>query len=583
MIRTLAKELKEFTLPSILTPVCMVGEVVCEMVIPVFMGYIVDRGIYGGDFSYIVHTGSRMLLVALCGLLFGIGGGVFGAKASTGLAKNLRRRMNDSIQKFSFANIDRFSPSSLVTRMTTDVTNVQNAYQMILRMAVRAPMSMIIAMIMSFLLSPRIAVIYLTAVAALGVVLFFMLGSANRYFRRVFEKYDDLNESVEENVTAIRAVKAFVREDYETGRFQRASSNIYRMFVKAELKLAGNMPVMQGTVYTVILLISWTGAHMVTGGTLTTGTLMSLLTYCMNILMSLMMLSMVFIMISMSSASARRIAEVIEEVPDIANPEHPVTVIPDGSVRFEHVWFSYGGGAAEPVLKDIDLDIRSGESIGIIGATGSSKSSLVNLISRLYDVTEGAVLVGGTDVRKYDLTALRDAVSVVLQKNVLFSGTIRDNLRWGSPDATDEECREACRLACADEFIDRMPEGLDTRIDQGGANVSGGQKQRLCIARALLKHPKVLILDDSTSACDTATDARIRRAFREDLPESTKLIISQRISSVEDCDRILVLSEGQVNGFDTHEALLKTNAIYREIYETQTGAGNDAADFDEKD
>ncbi len=583
MLKTLLKQLKEYKMASIVTPLFMIGEVICEMLIPVYMGFIVDRGIYAGDVSYIVSTGGRMVIIALLGLFCGIGGGVFGAKASAGLAKNVRQAMNDSIQKYSFSNIDKFSPSSLVTRMTTDVTNIQNAYQMILRTAVRAPMSMIVAMCLSYMLSPRIASIYLIAVIVLGVVMFFMMRSANRYFQKVFEKYDSLNESVQENVSAIRAVKAFVREDYEISRFQKAANNIYLMFVKAELKLAGNMPIAQATIYTVILLISWTGAHLIVGSELTTGALMSLLTYCMNILMSLMMLSMVFVMISMSSASARRIVEVIEEKPDIVNPEHPVMEIPDGRVQFDHVWFAYNKNSAEPVLKDINLDIHSGESIGIIGATGSSKSSMVNLISRLYDVTQGSVKVGGIDVRDYDVKALRDAVSVVLQNNVLFTGTIYENLRWGNPDATDEECQEACRMACADEFIDRMPEGYNTMITQGGTNVSGGQKQRLCIARALLKKPKVLILDDSTSACDTTTDAKIRKSFREDIPGATKLIISQRVSSVQDCDRIIVLNEGQIDGFDTHEALLESNAIYRDIYDSQTGLGNDAADFDAKE
>ena len=581
-VQTLGKYLGEFKLPSILTPLFMVGEVICEMVIPVLMGFIVDKGIYGGDLQYITHTGIKMLLVALCGLACGIGGGFFGAKASAGLAKNLRGAMNDNIQTYSFSNIDRFSASSLVTRLTTDVTNIQNAYQMILRMAVRAPMSMIIAMVMSFLLNPRIASIYLYAVIGLGIVLFFMMRSASRYFQKVFEKYDGLNESVQENVSAIRVVKAFVREDHEISKFQKASNNIYLMFIKAELKVAGNMPIMMSTVYICILLISWLGAHMIVSGSLTTGTLMSLLTYCMNILVSLMMLSMVFIMISMSAASAERIAEVINEKPDIVNPENPVMEIKDGSIEFQNVWFSYNKGSGEPVLKDINLSIRSGESIGIIGPTGSSKSSLVSLISRLYDVTQGSVLVGGVDVRQYDLTRLRDGVSVVLQKNVLFSGTIYDNLRWGDKNASEEECRKACRLACADEFIEKMPDGYNTYIEQGGTNVSGGQKQRLCIARALLKKPKVLILDDSTSACDTATDAKIRRAFREDIPDTTKLIIAQRISSVQDCDRILILNDGEVAGFDTHENLIKNNSIYREIYESQTGLGNDAADFDSK-
>ncbi|MGI6178009.1 MAG: ABC transporter ATP-binding protein [Eubacterium sp.] len=582
MLKTLTAQIKEYKLPSVLTPVWMIGEVVCEMIIPVMMGRIVDNGIYAGDLTYIIHTGLLMLLIALCGLCFGMLGGFFGAKASAGFAKNLRKAMNDNIQTFSFSNIDKFSSSSLVTRLTTDVTNVQNAYMMILRMAVRAPMSMLIAMLMSFILSPRIAGIYLIAVIALGCVLFFIMNSATKYFSKVFERYDLLNESVEENITAIRAVKAYVREDAEIGRFRKAVNNIYLMFVKAELKLAGNMPVMQATVYIVILIISWVGAHMVVSSELTTGALMSLLTYCMNILMSLMMLSMVFIMITMSQASARRIAEVIEEKADLTNPEDPVMEVPDGSVEFRHVAFAYNKDAKEPVLKDIDLYVKSGESVGIIGATGSAKSSLVNLISRLYDVTEGSVLVGGIDVRKYDLVTLRNAVSVVLQKNVLFSGTIYENLRWGDKNATDEECQRACRLACADEFIEKMPDGYNTMISQGGTNVSGGQRQRLCIARALVAKPKILILDDSTSAVDTATDAKIRKAFREEIPDTTKFIISQRISSVIDCDKIIVMEEGRVNGFDTPENLLKNNTIFREVYESQTGSGSDA-DFDEQE
>lgn len=583
MYSTLAAQIKEYKLPSALTPVCMVGEVVCEMIIPVMMGRIVDNGIYAGDLTYIINTGLLMIVIALCGLAFGMLGGFFGAKASAGFAKNLRKAMNDNIQTFSFSNIDKFSASSLVTRLTTDVTNIQNAYQMILRMAVRAPMSMIVAMIMSFILSPRIARIYLIAVVALGIVLFLIMNSAAKYFTKVFERYDLLNESVEENITAIRAVKAYVREDAEIGRFRKAVNNIYLMFVKAELKLAANMPVMMGTVYTVILIISWIGAHMVVSSELTTGALMSLLTYCMNILMSLMMLSMVFIMITISQASARRIAEVIDEKADLTNPDDPVTEVRDGSVEFRHVDFAYNKDAKEPVLKDINLSVKSGESVGVIGATGSAKSSLVNLISRLYDVTDGSVLVGGVDVRKYDIATLRKAVAVVLQKNVLFSGTIYENLRWGDKNATDEECRRACRLACADEFIERMPDGYDTMISQGGTNVSGGQKQRLCIARALVAKPKILILDDSTSAVDTATDAKIRKAFREEIPDTTKFIIAQRISSVLDCDKVIIMEEGRVNGFDTPENLLRDNVIFREIYESQTGSGSDDADFDAKE
>ena len=582
MLKTLLKQVKEYKLASILTPICMLGEVVCEMVIPVLMGLIVDKGIYGNDMGYIYSSGLRMIFVALCGLAFGIGGGFFGAKASAGFAKNLRWAMYDNIQTFSFSNIDKFSPSSLVTRLTTDVTNIQNAYMMLLRMGVRGPMSMVVAMVMSFVLSPRIASIYLTAVIILGIILFFIMRSANSYFRSVFTKYDALNESVEENVTAIRVVKAYVREDYEISKFQKAAANIYLMFVQAELRIDFTAPVMMGTVYTCILLISWIGAHMIVGGTLTTGALMSLLTYCMNILMSLMMLSMIIVMITMSEASAERIAAVINEKSDLTNPANPVTAVPDGSIRFEGVDFAYNRASQTPVLKDINLDIHSGEMIGIIGATGSAKSSLVNLISRLYDVTAGSVKVGGIDVRDYDMTALRDNVSVVLQKNVLFTGTIYDNLRWGDPDATDEECQHAAQLACASEFIERFPDGYNTEITQGGTNVSGGQKQRLCIARALLKKPKILILDDSTSAVDTATDTKIHEAFKNEIPDTTKLIISQRISSICDCDRVLVLDDGRISGFDSPEKLLETNAIYSEIYKSQTEAGAGDADFDEK-
>lgn len=583
MIKTLAAQIKQYRLVSALTPLWMVGEVVCEMIIPVFMGMIVDKGIYGGDLHYIYSMGGRMIVVALFGFLFGVLGGFCGAKASAGFARNLRKAMDDNIQTFSFANIDKFSPSSLVTRLTTDVTNLQNAYQMILRMAVRAPMSMIVAMVMSFVLSPRLASVYLIAVMILGTIIFLLMRSTTKYFKQIFEKYDLMNESVQENVSAIRVVKAYVREDHEISKFKKASANIYLMFLRAELRLAGMAPIMMGTVYICILLISWMGAHLVISSELTTGALMSLLTYCMNILMSLMMLSMVFVMITMSEASARRIAEVLEEKTTISNPEHAVTEVRDGSITFDHVDFAYNKNSEEPVLRDITLDIHSGETVGIIGATGSAKSSLVNLISRLYDVTAGKVEVGGMDVRKYDLVTLRRSVAVVLQKNVLFSGTIYENLRWGDKNATDEECRRACRLACADEFIDKMPKGYDTYIEQGGSNVSGGQKQRLCIARALVAKPKVLILDDSTSAVDTATDAKIRSAFREDIPNTTKLIIAQRISSVQDCDRVIVMDNGRVNGFDTPEHLLQNNAIYREVYESQTGVGGDNADFDSKE
>ena len=582
MIRTLLSQVKEFRLISILTPVCMIGEVICEMIIPILMGRIVDYGVMAGNTAYILETGARMIVVALCGLAAGLLGGFFAARAGAGLARNLRKAMFDNIQTFSFANIDKFSTSSLVTRLTTDVTNIQNAYMMMLRMAMRAPATMAVALFMSFTISARLSSIYLVAVAVLAVFMGTMMRSTTRYFKQVFERYDAMNESVQENVSAIRVVKAYVREDYEIGRFNRAAANIYEMFLKAELRLAAISPVMMGIVYSCILLISWFGANMIVGSQLSTGNLMSLLTYCMNILMSLMMLSMVVIVITMSEASARRITEVITEKTSLTNPENPLMEVPDGSIRFENVYFSYSPGSSEPVLKNIDLEIRSGESIGVIGGTGSSKSSLVNLVSRLYDVTEGRILVGGHDVREYDLDVLRGQVAVVLQKNVLFSGTIYDNLRWGDPDATEEECRHACELACADEFIRKMPEGYNTYIEQGGTNVSGGQKQRLCIARALLRKPRILILDDSTSAVDTATDAKIRRAFAEEIPDTTRLIIAQRIASVQGCDRIIVMDDGQVNGFGTHEELLRGNTIYREVYESQTGAGANA-DFDRQE
>ena len=581
MLKTLLAQVKEFKTPSILTPLCMIGEVICEMIIPVLMGGIVDIGSGGSDMNYIVRTGLIMLAVALLGLAFGILGGVFGAKASAGFARNLRKAMHDNIQTFSFSSIDKFSSSSLVTRLTTDVTNIQNAYQMILRMAMRAPASMIIAMVMSFIISPRLARIYLGAVLLLAIVMSFVMRRATRYFQQVFRRYDDLNNSVQENVSSIRVVKAYVREDYEIGKFHRAAGNIYEMFIKAEMNIAGVMPFMMTVVYGCILLISWFGAHFIISNELGTGELMSLLAYCMNILMSLMMLSVVFVMITMSQASAKRIVEVINEKSDLQNPEDPIMEVPDGSIRFEDVDFSYRPGTGDPVLKDICLDIKSGESIGIIGGTGSAKSSLVNLISRLYDVTQGRVLVGGNDVRSYDIESLRNQVSVVLQKNVLFSGTILDNLRWGDKDASEEECVRVCKMACADEFIRKMPEGYNTWIEQGGTNVSGGQRQRLCIARALLKKPKILILDDSTSAVDTATDAKIRKAFREEIPGTTKLIIAQRISSVKDCDRIVVMDDGRINGVGTHEQLLADNMIYREVYESQVGGAD--ADFDKKE
>lgn len=584
MLKTLFSNTKGFRIPSALTPVFMVGEVICDMIIPVLMGLIVDRGIYGGNLNYIIITGMKMVLVAGAGLCMGILGGVLGAKASAGFARNLRKSMHDRIQSFSFSNIDGFSASSLITRLTTDVSNVQNSYQMMLRMAVRAPMSMVIAMFMSFMLSPRIASIYLMAVLFLAIVMTVMLMSTVKYFTQIFRKYDELNESVQENIQGMRVVKAYVREDHEIGKFKKAALNVYIMFLKAEIRIAFVSPLLMGTIYACMLIISWLGARMIVRGALTTGTLLSLLTYCMNIMMSLMMLSAVVVMITMSSASARRIVEVISEKPSIANPENPVMEIKDGSIEFDHVSFCYseGGDAQKAVLDDISFKVGSGEMIGIIGATGSGKSSLVSLISRLYEVSEGCVKVGGVDVRDYDLKKLRGGVSVVLQKNILFSGTIYENLRWGDPAASDEECREACRIACVDEFIESLPDGYETRIEQGGANVSGGQRQRLCIARALLMKPRILILDDVTSAVDTSTEANIRRALEESLPQTTKLMISQRISSVQDCDRILVLDHGRLNGFDTHENLLAGNSIYREIHASQMGLGDARADFDSK-
>lgn len=583
MLKTLASHIKEYKGASILTPVFMIGEVIMETIIPLIMASIIDNGVNGndgaGNLTHIYLMGGLMVLTAILSLLFGIGGGVYGAKASTGFAKNLRKAMYENIQTFSFSNIDKFSTSGLVTRLTTDVNNVQNAYQMILRMCMRAPFSLLFAMGMAFFISPRLASIYLVAVVILGFILALIVSKATKYFSQAFPKYDDLNQSVQENVSGIRVVKAYVREEHEIEKFKTASGNIYKIFCKAEKVVSWNSPVMNLMVYGCILMISWIGAHMIVQNELLTGQLMSLLTYCMAILMNLMMLSMIFVMMTMSQPSAKRICEVLNEKADLTNPENPIMEVKDGSICFDNVSFSYKKDADMPVLKGINLEIKSGETIGIIGGTGSAKSSLVNLISRLYDVTEGSLKVGGVDVREYDMEVLRNQVAVVLQNNVLFSGTILENLRWGDKNATEEECKKACELACADEFIQRMPEGYNTFIEQGGTNVSGGQKQRLCIARALLKKPKVLILDDSTSAVDTATDAKIRKAFAEVIPGTTKLIIAQRISSVEHADRIIVMHEGQINGFGTHKELLETNEIYRDVYEAQTG-GN--GDFDEK-
>lgn len=578
MLKTLGAQIKEYKWASIATPVFMLLDVAVDTIIPLLMASIIDNGVNMGDTRHIYIMGVWMIVAALFGLLTGCLGAKYGAKAAMGFGKNLRAAMFRNIQTFSFANIDRFSSASLVTRMTTDVTNIQNAYMMLLRMAMRAPASIICAMAMSFFISPRLATIYLIAVIVLGALLLFISKAAMKYFDRAFKRYDDLNESVQENVSAIRVVKAYVREDYEKKRFSKAAQNIYDVFVKAESLVVYNSPLMQFTVYACILLISWLGAHMVVSSTLTTGDLMALLTYCMNILMNLMMLSMVFVMISLSLASARRISEVLNEQSTLHNPKEPLYDVPDGSISFKHVTFRYSDTAETPVLSDINLDIKSGETIGIIGGTGSSKSSLVNLISRLYDTDTGSVIVGGHDVREYDMDTLRNKVAVVLQQNVLFSGTILENLRWGDKNATTDECIEACKMACADDFIDSFPDKYNTYIEQGGTNVSGGQKQRLCIARALLKKPRILILDDSTSAVDTATDSKIRAALAKTIPGTTKLIIAQRISSVMDADRIIVMNDGKVDGFDTHENLLKNNEIYRDVYDSQTNGGGD---FDE--
>ena len=576
----IAKEIRQYKKDALLSPMYTTLCVVLEILIPYLTASIIDKGIAVGDMEHVAKIGSLMAVMAVLAMFFGIRAGIHSARASTGLAANLRESMFGRIQDYSFSNIDRFSTAGLVTRLTTDVTNIQNAFQMILQICTRAPVTLIVALFMAFSISAKLSTVFLVAIAFLGVMIVILIPKAMRYFRQMFRKYDAVNGVVKENVGAIRVVKAFVREEYEDEKFSGAADDLFKNSISAERIISFSMPIMQLTVYACILVISWVGAKMIVSQTgLTTGELTSLLSYVMNILMSLMMLSMVFVMVTQSAAAAQRIEEVLEEQPDITSPENAVKTVKDGSIDFDHVTFAYQQRSGKPVLSDIDLHIQSGETIGIMGGTGSSKSSLVNLISRLYDVTAGEVRVGGVDVRRYDVENLRDAVSVVLQNNVLFSGTIYDNLRWGDKNATDEQCREACHLACADEFIERFPEKYDTRIERGGTNVSGGQKQRLCIARALLKKPKVLILDDSTSAVDTATDAKIREAMRTHIPGTTKIIIAQRISSIQDADRVLVLDNGRVNAFDTPENLLKTNAIYQEVYNSQVGNGS--GDFDE--
>ena len=583
MLRTLTQQIKEYRTASIMTPVWTAMEVVLDVLIPYVTASLIDKGINAGSMENVYLYGAVMIGMAFLSLAFGIQAGRSVAYAASGFAANLRKAMYRNIQRFAFSDIDKYSTSGLVTRMTTDVNNLQNAYQQILRITVRAPFRLILSIIMCLIIDARLSIIFIVAMVVLSFSLYNIISRVARLFQQVFEKYDDLNQSVQENIQAIRVVKAFVREDYESKKFNKAAEGLYKLYVRAESLMALNHPIMNLVVYGCIIALSWWGAHFIVGGTLTTGELTSLFTYVMSILQSLMMLSMIFVMLTQSAASAKRVCEVIEEEPDIVNPENPVYDIPDGSVAFSGVRFDYNrpteGQHKRSALFNVNFSIKSGETIGVIGGTGSGKSTLISLISRLYDPSEGEVLVGGRNVKDYDLTALRSAVSVVLQNNILFSGSILDNLRWGNPKASLDDCRRACHLACADEFIDQMPEGYDTLIAQGGTNVSGGQKQRLCIARALLKRPKILVLDDSTSACDTATDAQIQRAFREELPEMTKLIIAQRISSVRDCDRILVMDNGVVTGFDTHKHLLQTNTLYQEINAIQNA---DCGDFDEQ-
>ena len=577
MLKKLAKYVKEYKKATILTPVFVVLEVVMEVIIPLLMARIIDVGIQNGDVHYILEMGVLLIIAAILSLTFGMLSGRYAAKASAGYAKNLRKAMFYKIQDYAFENIDKFSTSSLITRMTTDVTNVQMAFQMIIRILVRGPIMMIFALLMVLSISTQISIIFFVAIPVLGVILFFIATKAHPNFEKVFKKYDKLNNVVQENVSAIRVVKSYVREDFEEAKFKEINDDVYKSFKKAEKIVAFNSPAMQTTIYTCILLISWIGSQLIVGGTMQTGQLSSIITYAWQILASLMMLSMVFVMVIMAQSSAERILEVIEEKPSIQNKENPVTEVKNGAISFKNVSFVYSDekDVNKFALRDINLDIKEGETIGIIGGTGSSKSTLVSLIPRLYDVSKGSVTVGGVDVRDYDMHTLRDAVAMVLQKNVLFSGTIAENLRWGKKNADLEELEEACKLAQADGFIKEFPSKYDTVLDQGGTNVSGGQKQRICIARAILKKPKILILDDSTSAVDTKTDAFIRKAFREKIPNTTKIIIAQRISSIEDVDKIIVLDQGKINGIGTSEELLKTNAIYREVYESQMKGGSE--------
>lgn len=569
MIKKLLRSVREYKTASLLTPIFVTLEVIMEVLIPFFMSRIIDMGLEQNNLSYTVRLGVILIIAAIASLCFGALSGKYAATASAGFAKNLRHDMFHHVQDFSFSNIDKFSPASLVTRLTTDVTNVQNAYQMVIRVLIRGPLMLVFALIMAMGINMKLSMVFFFAIPFLGIGLFFIAIKAHPYFERVFRTYDELNNTVQENLSAIRVVKAYVREDFEDKKFYKISDKVYHQFRAAEKIVAFNAPLMQFSMYTAILLISWMAAKMIVGSTMTTGQLMSMIVYATQILSSLMMLSMVFVMIIMAESSANRIVEVLDEESDLKNPAHPLNSVADGSIDFDNVSFSYVNDPDKSALKDINIHIHSGETIGIIGGTGSAKTTLVQMIPRLYDTTTGQVRVGGKDVRDYDIESLRDQVSVVLQKNVLFSGTIKENLRWGNPNASDEELVATCQLAQADEFVRSFPDGYDTYIEQGGTNVSGGQKQRLCIARALLKKPKILILDDSTSAVDTKTDALIRKAFREEIPDTTKIIIAQRISSIEDADRVIVLDDGRIDAFDTPQQLLKTNKIYQEVYQSQ--------------